>query len=99
MCAGARHCLVRFSVHVQPGARVPKVGGSKAGSLSVRVSERAVEGAANEAVIVAVARALGVKPREIRLVHGRQSRRKLLEVAGHDDDELAGALHELRNAP
>ena len=67
-----RAFAVRFAIHVQPGARVPKVGGTKAGSLSVRVRERAVEGAANEAVIEAVARALAVKPRAIRIVHGSQ---------------------------
>lgn len=88
---------MRFPVHVQPGARVPKVGGSKAGSLSVRVAERAVEGAANDAVIKAVAEAFGVRARDVRLVHGRQSRRKLLEVTGADEDRLATTLEELRS--
>ena len=88
---------MRFPVHVQPGARVPKVGGSKAGSLSIRVAERAVEGAANEAVIKAVAEALGVRARDVRIVHGRQSRRKLLEVTGADADRLATALDALRS--
>ncbi|MEI8405049.1 MAG: DUF167 domain-containing protein [Actinomycetes bacterium] len=89
---------VRFAIHVQPGARVPKVGGTKAGSLSVRVRERAVEGAANEAVIEAVARALAVKPRAIRIVHGRQSRRKLLEVTVDDDALIDQRLTSLRHS-
>ena len=87
---------MRFSVHVQPGARVPKVGGAKGGSLSVRVRERAVEGAANDAVISAVAAALNLKPRHLRIVHGRQSRHKLLEVMVGDDEATARALAHLR---
>jgi len=71
---------MRFALHVQPGSRVPKVGGTRAGSLLVRVREQAVDGAANDAVIEAVARAFGLKPRQVRLVHGRSSRRKLVEI-------------------
>jgi len=44
------------------------------------VREQAVDGAANDAVIEAVARAFGLKPRQVRLVHGRSSRRKLVEI-------------------
>ena len=76
---------------------MPKVGGTKAGSLSVRVRESAVEGAANEAVIDAVAGAFGVRRRDIRLVQGRQSRRKLLEVA-IEDHEGAEILERLRSS-
>ena len=90
---------MRFSIHVQPGARVPKVGGTKGGSLSVRVRERAVEGAANDAVLLSVANALGVKVRDVRLVHGRQSRRKLLEVTVDDEAALLITLDALRSRP
>ena len=89
---------MRFSVHVQPGARVPRVAGTKAGSLSVRVRERAVEGAANDAVISAVAAALNLKPRSVRIVHGRRSRHKLLEVSGVDEEASALTLAQLRSS-
>ena len=88
---------MRFSIHVQPGARVPKVGGTRAGSLAVKVRERAVEGAANDAVVEAVARALAIRAREVRIVHGRQSRRKLLEITTLDEDHLAEELARLRS--
>ena len=88
---------MRFPIHVQPGARVPKVGGTKAGSLSVRVREAAVEGSANEAVIEAIASAFGVKRREVRIVHGRQSRRKLLEV-NIEADAGSEILERLRSS-
>jgi uncharacterized protein YggU (UPF0235/DUF167 family) len=47
----------------------------------VSVTARAVEGAATEAVVRAVADALGVKPRQISVTSGRTSRDKLLSVA------------------
>ena len=75
---------MRISLHVQPGSRAPKVGGARAGSLLVRVREQALDGAANAAVTEAIARAFEVKPRAVRLVHGRSSRRKLVEIAVDD---------------
>ena len=65
------------------------------GSLAVRVRERAVEGAANAGVLAAVAHAFGLKPRQVRMVQGRTSRHKVLDL---DIDEIAGAkkLAELK---
>jgi uncharacterized protein YggU (UPF0235/DUF167 family) len=88
---------VRVAVHVKPGARTTRVGGVAAGSLSVRVRAHAVDGAANEAVVVAVAVAFGLKPRQVTLIHGRTGRRKLLEL--DIADELGDRrLAELRSA-
>jgi len=61
----------------------------RASSLLVKVREPATEGKANDAVLLAVADAFGVRPRAVRLVHGRGSRRKLVEVT--IDDELGAA--------
>ena len=75
---------LRVSVRVRPGASRTRVGGTYGadpdGPLVVAVSARAVEGAATEAVLIAVAEALGVRPRQVRLVHGATSRDKLLEI-------------------
>jgi uncharacterized protein YggU (UPF0235/DUF167 family) len=46
----------------------------------VRVTARAVEGAATEAVLVAVADAFGVRRRDVSLVSGATSRTKVVEV-------------------
>ena len=48
--------------------------------LHVWVTAPAVEGAANQALIDAVARALGVRRSEVRLVSGERSRDKVFEV-------------------
>jgi uncharacterized protein YggU (UPF0235/DUF167 family) len=48
----------------------------------VRVRERAIEGAANEACLRAIARSLGIAPSCVTLVRGAKSRRKVVRVAG-----------------
>ncbi len=48
--------------------------------LVIYVRERAVDGAANEGVVRAVADHLGVAPRRVTIVRGHTSRRKRLEV-------------------
>lgn len=64
----ATMCGVRVRVRVKPGAARPVVGGSHgyAGDLAlvVAVTARAVDGAATEAVLRAVAEAFGVRSHE-----------------------------------
>jgi uncharacterized protein YggU (UPF0235/DUF167 family) len=70
------------------------VGGLHDGALVVRVSERAVDGRATAAALVAVASALGLRPREVTLVSGATSRTKVVEIP----DEAAAAYDALRSA-
>lgn len=50
--------------------------------LHLWVSAPAAEGRANHAVVLAVARWLGVPPARVRLLSGTRSRTKLVEVDG-----------------
>jgi hypothetical protein len=76
--------MMRLSVRVTPGAATTVVAGTHgdgaSAPLRVRVAARAVDGAANAAVIAAVAEALGVRRSAVRIVRGAGSRSKLLEV-------------------
>lgn len=83
---------VRLTIRVRPGASRTHVGGSHDGALVVRVQERAVDGRATAAALAAVASALGVRPRQIRLVGGATSRTKLVELDGGGATD--GALAE-----
>ena len=77
------------------------MGGAYGDALVVRVSARAVDGAATEAALAAVAKALGVRRRDVRLVTGATSRDKVVEVEAGDErhrGELVEALETLRGA-
>jgi uncharacterized protein YggU (UPF0235/DUF167 family) len=69
----------RLAVKVTPGAREEAV--TLAGdAVLVKVRAPADKGAANDAVIALVARALGLAPSRVTLLRGGTSRQKLLAV-------------------
>ncbi len=71
---------VRVAIRVKPGASRTRVGGRRGDRLVVAVQERAVDGAATEAALVALAGALGVRRRHVTLVSGTTSRDKVVDV-------------------
>ncbi|WP_296667233.1 DUF167 family protein [Demequina sp.] len=72
---------MRYRVRVKPGSRKgPLVETGDDGLLVVHVRERAVDGAANEAAVAALAAHLGVARREVRIVTGHSARVKTVEV-------------------
>lgn len=84
---------MKLAVRVRPGAKADAVGGRWDGprgpALLVAVRARAVEGAANTAVLAAVAAAFGVGRGAVALVTGARGRDKILEVAGDEARLLA----------
>jgi len=86
---------VRVSIRVRPGASRTRVGGEHAGALVVAVGARAVDGAATEAALAALADALGVRRRHVRLVTGATSRDKVLDVEGLPEADLADRVARL----
>ncbi|HEX5533691.1 MAG TPA: DUF167 domain-containing protein [Actinomycetales bacterium] len=88
---------MRFSIRVRPGSSRTTVGGTHDDALVVRVTARAVDGAANEAALAAVAEALGVRRRQVVLVSGATSRTKVVEVDA-DDERVGAALESLRGS-
>ena len=89
---------MRIAVRVRPGTRTEHVGGRWDGprgpALLVSVRARAVEGAANAAVLAAVAAAFGLRTSAVELVSGARGRDKVLDLAG-DDGAIAARLAEL----
>jgi uncharacterized protein YggU (UPF0235/DUF167 family) len=95
---------VKLAVRVRPGARADRVGGTWDGgsagrgpALLVSVRARAVDGAANAAVIAVVAEAFGLRRSAVELVSGHRGRDKVLELTG-DPDRLAAQVVELLGA-
>lgn len=89
---------MRVTVRVKPGSSRSRVGGSYgdagAPQLVVAVTARAVEGAATEAVLRALAEALKVRRGAVRLVSGATSRTKVIEVDG-DEEALSAGVRAL----
>jgi len=71
---------MRVEIHVRPSSSGTAVGGEYDGVLVVRVIEPADSGRATEAALRAVAKAVAVPHRSVRLVRGATSRRKLIEI-------------------
>ena len=85
----------RFEVRVTPRASRDQVAGFDAeGRLRVRLTAPPVEGAANDALIKLLAKALGVSRSRVKVAHGAASRNKLVEVLGVSDEDLHAALDE-----
>jgi uncharacterized protein YggU (UPF0235/DUF167 family) len=71
----------RLRLRVQPGARRPGLELAPSRGLKLRVAAPAVEGAANAAVIEALAKDLLRLPRSsVRLHSGAHSRDKVIEI-------------------
>lgn len=97
---GGSDPTLTIPVRVRPGASRTRVGGRYDGpygpALLVAVTARPVDGRATEAVLRAVAEALGVRARDVTLRSGTASRDKLLAVADPPPD-LGSRVAALRD--
>jgi uncharacterized protein (TIGR00251 family) len=66
--------------------------GWREGALKVALTAPPVDGAANEALLAFLAEALGLKKREIAIVAGLASRRKVIELTVADEAALKERL-------
>ena len=84
--------MPRLAVAVTPRAATERIGPFADGVLRVRVTRPPADGDANRAVLRAVAAALDLAIRDVRLVSGERGRRKLLEISGLSEGELRRRL-------
>ena len=82
----------RISVYVQPRASKSAVAGRHDGWLKIRLAAPPVDNAANIALIEYLAEVLNVAKRDIRIVSGFSSRRKVVEITGLGAAEVTAAL-------
>lgn len=83
---------VRITVHVQPRAAASAIVGLHGGATKIRLAAPPVDNAANEELVRFLAERLGLARRQIRIVGGLTSRRKLVEIEGLDAATVAAAL-------
>lgn len=74
-----------LAVRVTPRSSKPGIGGWRTGpdgreELEVRVAEAPADGAANDAVVKLLAKALGVSRSELSMVSGAASRHKRIAI-------------------
>lgn len=75
-------------MHIQPRAKRTEIAGRYGSDIKIRVAAPPVDQAANEALLAFVAEKLGVRRRDVRLIAGTTSRRKVLEIDGVTDDRI-----------
>jgi len=75
---------ITLRVRVQPRAARDGLFGEREGALVVRLTAPPVEGAANEALVRFLGKALGVAPSAVRVVAGATGRNKVVSVSGLD---------------
>jgi hypothetical protein len=78
----------RFPVRLLPRAGTTRIDGVVAGRLHARVARPPAAGEANEALVALLAEALGLPPSAVRIVAGRRSRDKVVEVPARAQERL-----------
>ena len=73
---------VRLDIRVIPRASRTVVAGERDGALLIRLAAPPVDGAANDALIAFLAKALDVPRRQVVLVHGETARQKTVDITG-----------------
>jgi uncharacterized protein (TIGR00251 family) len=86
---------VTFWLRVKPGVRRERLTQNAAGELCLEVRAPAVEGQANQACVVFLARALRLPRSAVEILAGHKSRRKVVRVAGRLAQETISRLERL----
>ena len=79
---------ITFDVQVVPRASRDRLGPVHGDRLKVQLTAPPVEGAANDALVDLLARALGRKRGDVAIVRGHSARKKTVRVAGSTRDAL-----------
>jgi len=80
-----------LAIRVTARSAKPGIGGWRKGAdgreqLEVRVAEAPADGAANDAVVALLAKALGISRSEVAITSGHASRHKRVAVPFEDED-------------
>jgi len=83
---------VVFKVRVQPRASKDQVSGLLEDAVKIRLTAPPVDGEANKALCVFLAKKLGVMRSQVDLVTGQTGRNKLVKVSGVTVESVLQAL-------
>lgn len=74
--------VITLFLYVQPGAKSTEIAGLHDGVLKIRLKAPPIEGRANEALHAFLAKLFGVPRKQVNLLRGEKSRRKVFEIVG-----------------
>lgn len=74
--------VITLFLYVQPGAKHTEVCGLHDGLLKIRLKAPPIEGRANEALQLFLASRFGVPSKQVKLLRGAKSRKKVFEIVG-----------------
>jgi uncharacterized protein (TIGR00251 family) len=81
-----------LSVHVQPRASRNEVAGLEGDTLKIRLTAPPVDGEANDACRVFLAKLLDLSPSRLAIIQGARSRNKVIRITGLTQDEVHARL-------
>ena len=90
-----QHPVARLSVKVIPGSSRSVIAGWLGDALKVKVAAAPERGKANAAVQALLSEALGVPAKNVTIVSGPTSPRKVVEIAGLSEEKLRRKLADL----
>ena len=82
----------RFKVHLTPRASRAGIGGAHGDALKVKVTAPPVDNLANEALVELLAKSLKIRRGAVRIVSGRTSRIKIIQVEGLTPRDVSNRL-------
>jgi uncharacterized protein (TIGR00251 family) len=89
--------MARLTVKVHPRAKRPGFAGRLGDAWKLDLAAPPVDGKANDECVRYLAQWAGVPRSHVRIVSGRASRRKVVDIAGMEQAELDARL--ARNSP
>ncbi|MCP4877001.1 MAG: DUF167 domain-containing protein [Gammaproteobacteria bacterium] len=87
--------MARLAVKLVPGASHSNIAGWFGDSLRIRVKAVAEKGKANAALVSLIAQTLELPSDAVRLIGGKTSAHKVLEITGLSQQELKRRLQKL----
>jgi uncharacterized protein (TIGR00251 family) len=85
---------ITFDVQVVPRASRDRLGPVHGERLKVQLTAPPVDGAANDALVALIARALGRPRKDVCIVRGQAARKKTVRVAGTTRDALLQRIED-----
>ena len=84
---------VTISVRIQPRASQNSISRMEDGSFKIRLTAPPVDGAANEALVGHLAKALAVSKSSVEIVSGHTAREKRIRIIGVNEEDINRLLN------